>query len=78
MPTCSVCGNDIEKLPAWLNGVNVKFRCSSGKCGETANAYMFAASADEEETKAPALEVEEDASLEEEIEAELDEAEDEV
>lgn len=30
MPKCSVCGSEIEKMPAWLNDVNVTFRCS--KC----------------------------------------------
>jgi hypothetical protein len=76
LPKCSVCGNDIANLPAWLNGVEVKFRCGSPKCSESVNAALTFSDHDEEEPKAAVIE-EEDAVLEEEIEAELDEVEEE-
>lgn len=28
MPNCSICGKPIDRLPRWLDRVNVEFRCS--------------------------------------------------
>lgn len=75
MPKCSICGNEVEKMPKWLDDVNVKFRC--GHCPDTSAADLLPGHEhDEEEIEAIHLGPDEEAvSLDAEIEAELEEEE---
>lgn len=69
MPNCSICGQHIEKLPNWLDDVEITFRCAA--CAEsTAHHPIEAHDEDEEATK-------EVATPEAEAEDEEEEAEDE-
>ena len=78
MPKCSICGNDVDKMPLWLDDVDVKFRC--GKCPDTSASALLTVTPeqDEEEIEATHLGPEDTVSLEEEIEAELEEEAEEI
>ncbi|MGI8923223.1 MAG: hypothetical protein ACR2HJ_04140 [Fimbriimonadales bacterium] len=61
MPNCNVCGAQLEKMPAWLDDVDIKFQC--GRCRETAPGALL-----HEEPLARAEEAEEPAVVEDEPE----------
>ena len=68
MPNCSICGKPIDKLPHWLDEVEITFRCAV--CAE-ATAHLPVAPVDDEEVKeAVAVEAEEEEEDEEEDEVE--------
>jgi hypothetical protein len=69
MPNCSICGQPIDKLPHWLDEVDITFRCAV--CAE-ATAHHPVEPTDEEEVKEtqPA-----EFEAEEETEEDEDEAE---
>lgn len=62
MPNCSICGKPIDKLPHWLDDVEITFRCAV--CAEsTAHHPVEAPDDDDEGTKevaVPEVEVEDD------------------
>ncbi|MBA3725723.1 MAG: hypothetical protein H0W86_04535 [Armatimonadetes bacterium] len=39
MPNCNVCGAPLEKMPMWLDEVDIKFQC--GRCRETAPGALL-------------------------------------
>ena len=69
MPNCSICGQPIDKLPNWLDEVEINFRCAV--CAEnTAQAVIDAAATDFnlDEPAAPVIDDEEEEPEEEEAE----------
>ena len=50
MPNCSICGKPIDKLPNWLDEVEITFRCAV--CAE-ATAHHPIAPVDEDDIKEP-------------------------
>jgi hypothetical protein len=69
MPNCSICGQPIDKLPHWLDEVEINFRCAV--CAEnTAHPAVDATAADfaADDAPVPAFEEEEEEVEEEEAE----------
>jgi hypothetical protein len=76
MPKCVACGGQMQNLPAWLDDVNVVFRC--GKCPETAPQGIGPASPAEADVEKEPLDgppdgEEVDVTLVQEIDAEFEE-----
>ena len=63
MPNCSICGQPIEKLPNWLDDVEITFRCAA--CAETTAHTPIAAADDEEESPKAAPDNVDDEEVEE-------------
>ena len=68
MPNCSICGKPIDKLPHWLDEVEITFRCAV--CAEATAHHPVAPVDDEEVKEAVAVEAEEEEEDEEEDEVE--------
>jgi ribosomal protein L12E/L44/L45/RPP1/RPP2 len=72
MPNCTICGKPIDKLPNWLDDVEITFRCAV--CAEsTSHTPPPADDDDAEETTSKSNEEDE---KEEESEEEDEESED--
>ena len=70
MPKC-VCGKTLDKLPNWLEGVNVQFRCNNcPEGGPVPLNLTLAAFAEEDEEAKQLTDIEEEDELEEQIEVE--------
>ena len=48
MPNCSICGQPIDKLPNWLDDVDITFRCAA--CAETTAHHPIDIGDDDDET----------------------------
>lgn len=74
MPNCSICGQPVDKLPNWLDEVEIAFRCAA--CAELttqALAEKHAAEADhddDENEDGPEGDEEEEEEQEEEEDSE--------
>lgn len=65
MPKC-VCGKPLDKLPNWLEGVNVQFRCNNCPEGGPVPLNLTLAAFSEEDEEAKELtDIEEEDELEE-------------
>ncbi|HET6644835.1 MAG TPA: hypothetical protein VFG65_04985 [Fimbriimonadales bacterium] len=62
MPKCSICGAEIDRMPNWLNDVDIVFRCA--KC----SAAVPIMEAEEVHKEAPAAVEEHEAEEEHEDE----------
>ena len=52
MPNCSICGTPIEKLPNWLDDVEITYRCAV--CAEATAHHPIEHDDDEEEKESKA------------------------
>ncbi len=70
MPKC-ICGKPLDKLPNWLEGVNVRFRCNN--CPESGPVPLnltLAAFAEEDEVAKELADIEDVDELDEQEDAE--------
>ena len=71
MPNCSICGQPIDKLPHWLDEVEITFRCAA--CAES-TAHHPVEIPDDDDTKESAVVPEvDDEEVEDEEEDEAEE-----
>ena len=63
MPNCSNCGQPIDKLPNWLDDVDITFRCAV--CAEATAHTPIAPVDDEEESPKAAPDTGDDEEIEE-------------
>lgn len=68
MPNCSICGQPIDKLPHWLDDVEITFRCAV--CAENTSHGPVEAPVDDEPIEEAAIVVADEEEEEEEEEAE--------
>ncbi len=50
MPNCSICGNPVPKVPVWLDGTKITFRCNACP-GSTLGVIPTFPALDEDDSK---------------------------